>query len=395
MIGEVKFFTQPHRLFFFLAMVSGFLGMVLAIVLWVGDGQRAISPLVFHPFVMVFLFFPALFFGFLLTIFPRFLGMNEVVARDFIPPFVVMSGAIVVTLISVFIHPLVLSVGAILLSLSYGMILRILWGIHRRSPLFDKEDTAALLVALGWGLVTLSIATLGTFFQTQEGQILTHQAILAAVYFFLLPTFFVVNQRMIPFFSTSVAGYTIPRYEKKTAIFFLGSWIKGVTVVMGWSAYGWIGDAIMLGIFLSLLEAWRLPWRKAYPILTILYIGMGWLVIALSVGILESFAIMRGVVIEGSFGAASLHLLVGGYFATMAVGFGSRVLKGHGGETIAADRVTLIVFGALQLAIVLRVISGVLLPFAPQGYEHGILTAGLLWSVAFILWMGRYRRLIF
>ena len=67
MIGEVKFFTQPHRLFFFLAMVSGFLGMVLATVLWVGDGQRAISPLVFHPFVMVFLFFPALFFGFLLT----------------------------------------------------------------------------------------------------------------------------------------------------------------------------------------------------------------------------------------------------------------------------------------------------------------------------------------
>jgi uncharacterized protein involved in response to NO len=87
-----------------------------------------------------------------------------------------------------------------------------------------------------------------------------------------------------------------------------------------------------------------------------------------------------------------LHALALGYFTTVLVGFGTRVILGHSGRTPKADAYAVTLFGLIQAMALIRIIAGI---FPQFGYLHAVLTVAALWIVIFGLWSKRYIHILF
>lgn len=95
---------------------------------------------------------------------------------------------------------------------------------------------------------------------------------------------------------------------------------------------------------------------------------------------------VSGVLVDESLYLAGAHMLGVGFIGTMMIGFASRVALGHSNNKIEADRITIVLFGLLELVVAVR-LMGVFEPsFA--------ITAGFLWSAIFAAWFFRYFPLI-
>jgi uncharacterized protein involved in response to NO len=84
---------------------------------------------------------------------------------------------------------------------------------------------------------------------------------------------------------------------------------------------------------------------------------------------------------------APLHALTIGFFSSMLLAMATRVTLGHAGQDLAADRLTLAAFAAIQAAAVLRVAADLV----PASAAAGVLLAGALAMLAaFTAWFLRY-----
>ena len=95
------------------------------------------------------------------------------------------------------------------------------------------------------------------------------------------------------------------------------------------------------------------------------------------------------------FEKAHLHAIAVGYFVTIAVGFGSRIILGHSGQKPLADRFTIALFGLVQLLVIVRIVGGLSLNLDSALYIPLITLSALIWLVLFSLWAKRYLKLLF
>jgi uncharacterized protein involved in response to NO len=84
-----------------------------------------------------------------------------------------------------------------------------------------------------------------------------------------------------------------------------------------------------------------------------------------------------------------LHALYIGSFGTLLLGISTRVVRGHGGLPLVADKSMLAALVSIQLAALIRILLPVLEGTWPElaGKNYW---AGLLWCLAFGLWCYRY-----
>jgi len=112
--------------------------------------------------------------------------------------------------------------------------------------------------------------------------------------------------------------------------------------------------------------------------LWILHLGYAWVPAGLFI---------LAVQLSGAFypWSAGIHALMAGAMSTLILGMIARVALGHSGPPITASRLTVIGFVLITAAAIIRVTAAVLV--APAWLSA---VAGLLWSLAFLLYLVVY-----
>ncbi|MEO8811822.1 MAG: NnrS family protein [Caulobacteraceae bacterium] len=156
------------------------------------------------------------------------------------------------------------------------------------------------------------------------------------------------------------------------------------TGLLGWAFFPrspLAGVLLLLGAALSLwrMARWRGLATVREPLLAILHVGYAWMAVgaALLGGSLLSSAIPE---------PAAIHALTVGAIGTMVLAVMTRVARGHTGRPLEADYVTILIYGAITLAAVTRVVAEV--AKASSAALLGI--SAVLWMTSFLLFAGRY-----
>lgn len=133
------------------------------------------------------------------------------------------------------------------------------------------------------------------------------------------------------------------------------------------------------------LQAWRLTgwqgWRTASePIVWILHIAYLWLPVGLA---------LKAAFLLGSFHWAAYwqHALGAGAAGSMILAVMTRAALGHTGRPLRAHPLTAVAYGVITVAVAVRVFGPGL---APAHYSAVVMTAGTLWLLAFLLYLGVY-----
>ncbi|OAJ71912.1 hypothetical protein A7976_10715 [Methylobacillus sp. MM3] len=385
----VTFSAAPHRMFFF----GGVLQSVLVMAWWLADlaGRYggfyppiawSVAPPDAHAFLMLYGFFPFLIFGFLMTTYPRWLNGEEVGRRYYVPGFLLMFAG-VLAFYAGLVWGGLLAFSALLFLAGWGVSLAGLLRVYFRAQHPDKRHPriTSTMLAIGWLLAA-------GWFAGQLGGFALPVALTKSggVWLFLLPIFFAISHRMIPFFSANVIpDYRIVRPGWALTLMPAAALLHMIFEVAGLAAWLWLPDLAIAVAALYMSWAWRLRASFAQPLLAMLHIGFAWLGVALLFYGVQSLALLAGHVI---FAKAPLHALVIGYFSSMVLGMISRVTLGHSGRPLVADRLTWGIFLAFQSVLVLRVIADVP-DMAFVARSHLYLCAAVVWLACFGIWAYR------
>jgi uncharacterized protein involved in response to NO len=134
--------------------------------------------------------------------------------------------------------------------------------------------------------------------------------------------------------------------------------------------------AIAHGARLSLWNSWR---TRAAPLVWILHAAYAWIVAHLA---------LRGLSATGLLAESiSIHALTVGGIGGLTLGMMTRTARGHTARPLVADGWELTCFLLIQIAAVVRVFGGMVVPAL---YLPGMQLSGVLWAAAFGLYAVRY-----
>jgi uncharacterized protein involved in response to NO len=197
----------------------------------------------------------------------------------------------------------------------------------------------------------------------------------------LLPIFFTVCHRMLPFF----AGAVIPGYRAARPMWALAAfWGLALTHLAG--ATPRLRLALDHRCTLAALCAWILALvaaSEADPaLLRVLFVGFAWLPAAFALYAAQSliFAMTNEFVL----GRAPAHALFIGFFGSLLVAMVTRVTQGHSGRPLVLGRVAAVAFILVQLVAVLRILAEVV----PDALAWQAIAA-VGWVIAFLPWVLR------
>jgi len=217
-----------------------------------------------------------------------------------------------------------------------------------------------------------------------------HFAVRTALWGFLLPVFFAVCHRMVPFFSqNAVAGYVAWRPR----------WMLVAVVSLAYSRLllGTAGEfrgLVVADVALAILTAtcavrWTSLGARGNPLLWALYVAIAWLPVAMALqAARDASFVLTG---EWALGRAPIHALGIGCFGGLLVAMATRVTMGHSGRPLAMDRWALGCFLAVQIAAIARVAGEV--ATAPAAIRNLLLGSAALWLLAFGVWGVRHSRI--
>ncbi|HKE95619.1 MAG TPA: NnrS family protein [Povalibacter sp.] len=380
--------AAPHRLLFFVGAAN----VLLAMVWWTAwlFGARwhvgtVPQPSVYagwmHAMVMQYQVLPSFIFGFLLTVFPRWMNQPALTRAHYIPVGLGLLGGQALTLASLCTgQPALLESGAIL-TMAGWMIGTVML---TRLVYLDRGRTwhaVSCVFALAFGLLGLAFYLL---YLIRPDARLIFTAIKIGSVAMLLPIYFTVCHRMIPFFaSAALIGYRAVRPMWTLAVFW------GVAVIHVWLelrhgyAWLWLPDLPLVVLTGWLLWVWWPRQQKSMPaLLRVLFLGFAWLPIAFALYTAQS----AWYTATGEFilGRAPAHALFIGYFGSLLVAMVTRVTQGHSGRPLVLGRVAGFAFIVVQVVALMRVLAEVV-PDSPAWHA----VAGVGWIVAFLPWILR------
>ncbi|MGH8105467.1 MAG: NnrS family protein, partial [Arenimonas sp.] len=199
----------------------------------------------------------------------------------------------------------------------------------------------------------------------------------------LLPIYFTVCHRMLPFFASVVTpGYKVYRPFWALALFWVLALSHLALELMHGYAWLWLPDIALFVLSSFLLWHWRKQTTKAPAILKVLMAGFAWLPIAMILYSIQSiWFISTG---EFILARAPAHALFIGYFGSMLVAMVTRVTQGHSGRPLELGRVAAFAFILIQIVALMRVMAELI----PDSLFWQCIT-GVLWLLAFLPWVFR------
>ena len=382
-----KFSSQPHQPFF----TSGIFFFILFMALFVATYSNTLildtSVLKYHAYSMIFVIFIQFFLGFLFVVFPRFLVQAEIQSKVYMNQFMlyfISSFGIFLTLI---FYSKITFIFQILILIAQIISFKLLYKIHKNSVVKVKEDTKWILIAFFAGLINHAIFIISTL-EFDYSFELSKLAINGGFYLFIFMIIFTISQRMIPFFTTAKdSTYKINKSENLLKLVFAFLVLKVILLSFDNVKLNLIADIPLFIIITKELIKWKLPLFKVPAIMWVLYLGLYWIPIGFFISIIESLMAFYDPSII--FEKAVIHTLALGYFMTVLVGFGTRVILGHSGSTPHANNFAIFIFISIQVIAIFRIFTSFSLNFELNYSALLNLTASLL-IVGLLLWSSKY-----
>ncbi|WP_158900313.1 NnrS family protein [Sphingorhabdus lacus] len=384
MVKPAVLLAAPHRLLFLIGVVQ-----LAAMMMWwlavlsglyfgttaPAGGDSPQAPL--HAPILVYLALPSLFFGFLLTVFPRWIGYPDLEHESFAP---VAGGYGLATLLS---WGALLSGNDRLLASAFASAsLACLWGfsvllsIALRERLDGKPPTWhgwSILAAFVFGLIG-QIALMAFLLNPASPTLPLANGF--GLWAFLLPVFVTVCHRMIPFFAGSVvAGYV--RWRPFWAL--SAYWGGTVLLLAGQLFYVDQLRAVAAAILcvLTALMSWKWwPRAKAPALFWVLIIGFAWAPVGFALTALSSLGFPLG--------RAPEHALTIGFAGSLLIAMVTRVTQGHSGRPLELPQVAKIAFAGMQVTALVRIA-------AAMNEEAGawLVLSATVFVIALLLWAAR------
>jgi uncharacterized protein involved in response to NO len=321
------------------------------------------------PFVM----------GFLLTVFPRWMNVDIVPRRAYVAVFALLLVGATLVLSAVCGAPRILPAGLAAMLLGW---LVALWSLGARLHRHGYRDTWAKSswCALAMGAVGLGMALCASLGARPELVVTANRI---GTFGFLLPVYFTVAHRMVPFFSGNVVpGYRVVRPTwSLLALWGLSLGHLGLDL-LGLRGWRWLADTPLAALLLWQWLAWQ-PWKARSPgLLLVLYIALAWLPLSFVLYTADSMHILATG--ADSRGLAPLHALTIGFFSAMLVAMVTRVTHGHSGRPLAMGPIPWLAFLGMQAVALIRVVA----EYTSQPWPWYI-AAATLWLLALAPWVAR------
>jgi uncharacterized protein involved in response to NO len=378
------FTAAPHRMFF----ASGVAWLLAWSAWWTlllgaraaGSGRlEPLAPgLVLHGATMLYLLAPPFIYGFLLTVFPRWMPAPEPRRNLLLAAFWLLNLGNFAFLLGVARIAPALTAGWILaaasLALVFAGLLSILLRARERVP-----HAPAALVGLAAGLLGAGLFLRALLSGDYSSWPLVRGL---GLWGFLLVVYFAVCHRMVPFFTSRVVpGYTPWRPAALLWIFVALAIARAALEYAPTRA--WLASLPLAVIATACMLRWRPAHRSGVRLLDVLHISMAWLAGGLALAALADLGAALGH--PGLVGRAPLHALGMGFVGSMLMAMVTRVSLGHSGRPLTMDDTHWRLFLLVQAATILRVLA----EFLPaQAAALGLLAA-LLWTGAFGTWAAR------
>lgn len=377
--------AAPHRLLFF----GGASALILSMLWWaswlvsVRWGQvlppsTLLPPGWAHAVGMQYQALPMFIFGFLLTVFPRWLNQPAFGKHHYVP----VGGGLLLGYLSFHLGllgmPALVHLGlvATLLAWLYGLFLLTTLMIADRGRC---SHALAALLALYFGATGLVL--LVAFLHGANAR-LAFATIKIGSFGLLLPIFLTVCHRMLPFFSQAVLqDYRIYRPGWILWALLSLSLLHLLLELMHGYGWLWLADLPLAALALWLSWHWQ-PWRaRPVRLLLVLHLGFLWLPVAMLAYTGQSLWYLN----TGEFilGRIPVHLLTIGYFGSLVVAMVTRVTQGHSGRPLQMGAIPWLSFCLLQAVVLLRVVA----ELKPDQAWMALAAVG--WLLALLPWVLR------
>ena len=378
--------SAPHRLMFF----AGACAVIVSMLWWAcflgagyfGHGFPA-APVpagwahaVFSQYGMLAPFI----FGFLLTVFPRWMGQPALARRHYVPVFAGIFGGYLLAHVGLLgIKPLLLAGIALMLG---GWIAGLV-ALGRVLARAGAKDRHALSCFVALVLGACGLAAFGAFALGAPWPF-AFVSIKFGTFALLLPIYFTVCHRMVPFFSASAVGPGYRSFKPAWSLPLL--WLLLLVHLMLDLAHHqdwlWLADAPLTVLFLVHWIGWQ-PWKCMKPgLLAALHIAFAWLPIAFALYTTQSLLayLDQGFLL----GRAPVHALTVGFFGSMLVAMVTRVTQGHSGRPLAMGAIPWLTFALLQGVALLRLHAEL-----ATDMPRWLLVSAFGWLIAFLPWVLR------
>lgn len=378
--------SAPHRLMFF----AGASAVIVSMLWWacvlgagvLGHAMPAapVPPGWAHAVFAQYGMLAPFIFGFLLTVFPRWMAQPALRRRAYVPVFAGVFGGYLLA------HAGLLGSKALLVAGIAAMLggwiagLVALGGVLVRN---GAKDRHALSCYVALALGACGLAAFGAFALGAPWQF-AYVSIRLGTFGFLLPVYFTVCHRMVPFFSGNVAGAGYRAFKPAWSLPLLWAMLLAHLVLdLGHHQdFLWLADAPLAAFFLAHWLGWQ-PWKCLRPsLLAALHVAAVWLPLAFALYAAQSFLAWtdHGFL----FPRAPAHALTVGFFGSMLVAMVTRVTQGHSGRPLEMGRVAWLTFALLQVVALVRLYAEVAAD-APRW----LAIAAFGWVFAFVPWVVR------
>ncbi|MGN6224896.1 NnrS family protein [Pseudoxanthomonas sp.] len=379
----------PHRLMFFIGA-----GNVLLAMLWwaawlasqYSGGWRmpdtAVPPGWLHAFLMQYLVLPSFIFGFLLTVFPRWMGLPDLPRWRYAPVGAGLMGGQLAILLSTLGWEAGFTVGLWMALAGW------LAGVATLGRLLLRDTARTWHARSCFAALLLGCAGLACF----QVFVLTGDAWYAFASIklggvaMLLPIYLTVAHRMFPFFAANV----VPGYKPWRPMAWLGAmwgFLLLHLVLELRHAYPWLwlpDAALLIASGVALWHWW--PRGRMPGLLAVLFIGTAWLPTTFALYTAQSVIYL----LTGEFvlGRAPMHAMFIGFFGSVLVAMVTRVTQGHSGRPLKMHALAWFAFTALQIVAVMRVVAEI----APDALFWQVASAAG-WLIALLPWVTRIGRI--
>lgn len=391
----------PHRLAFF----AGTLMLLLCALAWAAllvaqlagtTVATVMPPTLLHGVLFAGGFMPLFMAGFMFTAGPRWLDVPPPTAAALRWPVGLHCAGVALIVVGARAGHSVTAFGALLLAMAWTAVGVGFAGQIRSSAVRDKLHARCVMVFWAIGIACAMLFAAGVAIRQMT---IVAAALWLMVFGFITPIYATVAHRMLPFFTSSAVTRFVP---------WKPNWALGLllTAVL---AFGALQLAGRLGLLLPRQSAWlalltvgpaatalaalALRWGllqslrgPSLRLLAMLHLGFVWSVIALLLATADAALVLLGADGTLRLGHAPLHALTMGFLGGLLFAMATRVICGHGGIPVVADRTVWALFWVLQAAVLLRLAASVW-----PAYSAGLsAAAALTWCAVWILWSSRY-----